>query len=55
MKMAIANCKGFQWDEGNKDKNWYLNKVLEGKPITVNVKVDRETGSHEKKLKEDDA
>ena len=27
MKNVIANCKGFQWDEGNLDKNWYLHQV----------------------------
>lgn len=39
--------------EANKDKNWYLNKVLEGKPIKVSVKVDKKTGSHVKKPKEE--
>ncbi len=27
MKAVIANCQGFQWDEGNSDKNWYLHQV----------------------------
>jgi uncharacterized DUF497 family protein len=27
MKNVISNCKGFQWDEGNLDKNWYLHQV----------------------------
>ena len=27
MKNIISNCKGFQWDEGNLDKNWYLHQV----------------------------
>lgn len=27
MKNILANCKGFQWDEGNRDKNWYLHQV----------------------------
>jgi hypothetical protein len=27
MKAVIANCEGFQWDEGNSDKNWYLHQV----------------------------
>ena len=30
MKNIIANCKGFQWDEGNLDKNWYLHQVTNG-------------------------
>ncbi|GIK58441.1 MAG: BrnT family toxin [Chloroflexi bacterium] len=27
MKDILANCKGFQWDDGNSDKNWYLHQV----------------------------
>ena len=27
MKNVIANCKGFQWDEGNRDENWHLHQV----------------------------
>ena len=30
MEKAIADCKGFQWDEGNEDKNWYLHQVTNG-------------------------
>lgn len=30
MKNVISNCKGFQWDEGNLDKNWYLHQVTNG-------------------------
>jgi uncharacterized DUF497 family protein len=30
MKNVISNCKGFQWDEGNWDKNWYLHQVTNG-------------------------
>ncbi len=30
MKDIIAKCKGFQWDEGNLDKNWYLHQVTNG-------------------------
>lgn len=29
MKAVISNCKGFQWDEGNSDKNWYLHQVTD--------------------------
>jgi uncharacterized DUF497 family protein len=25
----IFNCEGFQWDEGNSDKNWYLHQVTD--------------------------
>jgi uncharacterized DUF497 family protein len=24
MYSIVANCVGFQWDEANRDKNWYL-------------------------------
>ena len=30
MKEAIYNCEGFEWDEGNSDKNWYLHQVTDG-------------------------
>jgi uncharacterized DUF497 family protein len=30
MKAVIANCEGFQWDEGNSDKNWYLHQIAIG-------------------------
>ena len=30
MKNTISNCKGFQWVEGNLDKNWYLHQVANG-------------------------
>lgn len=30
MKNSISKCKGFQWDEGNLDKNWYLHQVTNG-------------------------
>ena len=30
MKNVIANCKGFQWDEGNLDKNWHRHQVTNG-------------------------
>ena len=30
MKNDIAKCKGFQWDEGNLDKNWYHHQVTNG-------------------------
>lgn len=29
-KNVVADCKGFQWDEGNLDKNWYLHQVTNG-------------------------
>ena len=30
IKDAIYNCEGFEWDEGNSDKNWYLHQVTDG-------------------------
>jgi uncharacterized DUF497 family protein len=30
MKDIVSACKGFQWDEGNLDKNWYLHQVTNG-------------------------
>lgn len=30
MKTALSSCEGFQWDEGNSDKNWYLHQVTNG-------------------------
>lgn len=30
MDAVVANCEGFQWDEGNSDKNWYLHQVSNG-------------------------
>ena len=30
MKEIIFNCKGFEWDEGNTDKNWHLHRVTDG-------------------------
>ncbi len=27
MATLISECEGFQWDEGNSDKNWYLHQV----------------------------
>ena len=30
MKVEIYNCEGFEWDQGNADKNWYLHQVTNG-------------------------
>lgn len=30
MKAAIENCEGFEWDEGNSNKNWHLHAVTNG-------------------------
>ena len=30
MKAGIENCEGFEWDEGNTDKNWHLHAVTDG-------------------------
>lgn len=30
MKTVISNCEGFQWDDSNSNKNWYLHPVING-------------------------
>ncbi len=30
MKANIENCEGFEWDEGNSNKNWHLHGVTDG-------------------------
>jgi len=30
VKEVISNCKGFEWDEGNSNKNWHLHRVTDG-------------------------
>lgn len=30
MKSIIENCEGFEWDEGNSNKNFYLHGVTDG-------------------------
>ena len=34
-------------------RNWYLKRVVEGKPIMIHVKVDRKTGKITKKLEDE--
>ncbi len=29
MYSIVATCVGFQWDEANRDKNWYLHQVTD--------------------------
>ena len=29
MKEIISNCKGFEWDEGNSNKNWQIHRVTD--------------------------
>ena len=28
--MILENCEGFEWDEGNSNKNWHLHRVSDG-------------------------
>jgi len=28
--MILENCEGFEWDDGNSNKNWYLHRVSDG-------------------------
>ena len=30
MTSDIENCEGFQWDDGNSNKNWHLHAVSDG-------------------------
>lgn len=30
MKSIIENCEGFEWDDGNSNKNFYLHGVTDG-------------------------
>ena len=30
MKANVENCEGFDWDEGNSNKNWHLHSVTDG-------------------------
>ncbi len=30
MKSTIENCEGFEWDEGNSNKNWHHHAVTDG-------------------------
>ena len=30
MKASIESCEGFDWDEGNSNKNWHLHEVTDG-------------------------
>jgi uncharacterized protein len=29
VKTILSKCKGFQWDDGNSNKNWYLHQVTD--------------------------
>ncbi len=30
MRETVYDCEGFEWDEGNSDKNWFLHDVTDG-------------------------
>jgi uncharacterized protein len=30
MSINLENCEGFEWDEANSRKNWYLHEVTDG-------------------------
>ena len=30
MKSIVENCEGFEWDDGNSNKNWHLHQVTDG-------------------------
>jgi hypothetical protein len=35
MSKLLANCSGFDWDEGNSDKNWILHQVSDSESEEV--------------------
>ena len=52
MKNLLKECEGFQWDEGNSDKNWIKHKVsrFECEQIFFNLPlIVREDLKHSKK------
>ena len=30
MTTILENCEGFEWDDGNSNKNWHLHRVSDG-------------------------
>lgn len=30
MSQILENCDGFEWDDGNRNKNWYRHNVTDG-------------------------
>ncbi len=30
MKLTLEKCEGFEWDDGNSNKNWHLHGVSDG-------------------------
>jgi len=53
MKKLIDNCEGFEWDEGNSDKNWYLHQVTDNEceevffNIPLLMAIDSKHSQHE--------
>ncbi len=45
MKAGIENCEGFEWDEGNSNKNWHLHGVTDGEGEDVFFNLPRVIGS----------
>ena len=41
MASILENCEGFEWDEGNSNKNWYLHGVTdkESEEIFSNIPI----------------
>ncbi len=35
MAGTISDCKGFEWDEGNSNKNWHLHRVSDAESEEV--------------------
>jgi hypothetical protein len=45
-----ADIRKFVAKNPKKSKDWYLRRVVEGKPLMINVKIDRKTGRITKTL-----
>ena len=41
MAMLLENCEGFEWNDGNSNKNWHLHRVTDGEceEIFLNVPI----------------
>jgi uncharacterized DUF497 family protein len=54
--MIISNCEGFEWDEGNSNKNWHLHKVSDAEcedvffNLPLIIAADAKHSSNEKRF-----
>jgi uncharacterized DUF497 family protein len=56
MKSIVEKCEGFEWDEGNSNKNFYLHGVTDGEcedvffNLPLIIAADKAHSSDEKRL-----